>query len=274
MKVTLISVTPEALELLLFTKETRLAQDPGLFNQIRNWPMERKLEQLAYMRGTIQSSWEFVDYIFLIEGVSRSFTHQLVRTRHASFAQQSQRTVDMTGFEVVEPHGLPGAPKDDEPWGEAWGVFHAAMGLADTAYQNLRALNMPPQVARAVLPEAIATNIIVKANLRTLSEMAKVRLCTRTQGEYQDVFRAMRETVITIHPWAEEFIEVACVATGVCCFPNYHECPIQGMTFNPGTGFRYDRAEFSGLPIPPATREEIKKEWQSVRFEATPVASR
>ena len=58
-------------------------------------------------------------------------------------------------------------------------------------------------------------------SLRTLSEMAKVRLCVRTAGEYQEVFRAMRAAVVAVHPWAADFINVQCAATGTCAFPRY-----------------------------------------------------
>ena len=62
-----------------------------------------------------------------------------------------------------------------------------------------------------------------RADLRTLHEMAKLRLCTRTQGEYQRVFREMRARVIEIHPWVGEhdFLEVHCAANGTCAFPRY-----------------------------------------------------
>ena len=89
MKVTLIYATPGAIDLLLFTKSTRLQLTPGLMDEIRSWPEERKLNELRYMAKTVPSSWEFVDLIFSIEDVTRAFTHQLVRTRTASYAQQA-----------------------------------------------------------------------------------------------------------------------------------------------------------------------------------------
>ncbi len=101
MKVELISHTSRALETLIFAKQTRLTMTPGLFEEINLWPMEKKLEELRYMFGTIQSGFEFVDYIFLISDVSRAFTHQLVRHRSGtSFAEQARRIVDMKGFSV------------------------------------------------------------------------------------------------------------------------------------------------------------------------------
>jgi hypothetical protein len=62
MKVTLLSYTPNALDLLLFTKNTRLTMNGATLADIAAWPQEKKLAELEYMRNTIQSSWEFVDY--------------------------------------------------------------------------------------------------------------------------------------------------------------------------------------------------------------------
>ncbi len=89
MKVSLISHTPHAAELLIFTKSTRLNMSPGLMDEIMSWSEDKKLAELEYMAATIPSSWEFVDYVFMIEGVSRAFTHQFVRSRNASYAQQT-----------------------------------------------------------------------------------------------------------------------------------------------------------------------------------------
>lgn len=316
MTVQLITCTPDALDILLMTKETRLDFNPELLEEIRNWPMSDKLAALDYMRGTIQSSWEFVDYTFLITGVSRAFTHQFVRTRQGSYAQQSQRTVDMSGFDYLIPGGLreqdileadPPLTSTNEHgiefldldetlnsspdmstarnWYD-WGIL-----ATEYAYRKMIEKGAPPQDARGVLPTNIATNIVGKFSLRALSDMAKLRLCTRTQGEYQDIFRAMREAVIAVHPWAEPFIEVHCVALGVCAFPNYHECPIKGPLMDPETGLRWDggltKRTLTVIPSPengltkpltltheypahPAPRWYIKQTWNDLRYEAVP----
>lgn len=217
MKVSLISHTPDALNLLLRTKNTRLsnkADDPA------NWSDEKRQEHLEYMRDTIKSSWEFVDYVFEIEGVTRSFTHQLVRTRTGSYAQQAMRVVDARH----QPVGEPWCGMSEE---EA-AIWHNAVSSNIEAYGDLIDAGMAPQDARGLLPTNIETSILAKFNLRTLSDMAKLRLCSRTQGEYQDVFRAMRQAVALVHPWAEEFLQVHCVSTGTCAFPRYGkaECPV------------------------------------------------
>lgn len=269
MKVTLLKYDPDALDLLLFTKQTRLTQSPGLLEEIRDWTEERKLEEWDYMKGTIQSSWEFCEYTFLIDGVSRAFTHQLVRTRTGSYAQQSQRTVNMEGFEYTVPEGLLEGARAAE------NLYHESMGETASNYISLINLGANPQDARGILPTNICTNITAKFSLRTLSDMAKLRLCTRTQGEYQEVFRQMREAVISVHPWAEPVLRVHCAATGVCAFPNYHECPIKPGIFNPDTGHRWDQPFYSDgspmcTPMIPLTRDQIQAKWEGTRYEAVP----
>ena len=199
MKATLIYYTPHAVELLLFTKSTRLNMSPSLLDEIHAWPAEKKAEELAYMANTIPSSWEFVDYVFLLEGVSRAFTHQLVRTRHGSYAQQSLRIVDAGSFDYVETARNKASP-------EAAYHIAAANGATRIAYAALRACGQPPEDARGILPTNIATNIVAKFNLRTFAELARSRTGGRTQGEYQDVLNAMVDGVLMVHPWASLFL--------------------------------------------------------------------
>jgi len=216
MEVKLLSHTPNALDLLLRTKNTRLGSD----NDPATWSAERKAEHLSYMLDTIKSSWEFVDYTFEISGVSRAFTHQLVRTRAGHYAQESQRTVDVRAQAVLRPEAALAEAG-------AIGVWEEAERCMMGAYAQMIDAGVPVQDARGILPTNITTSITAKFDLRTLSAMAAVRLCVRTQGEYQDVFRAMRAAVLDVHPWAAPFIEVQCVATGTCAFPRYGraQCP-------------------------------------------------
>jgi len=215
MKVTLIDYQPDALELLIFTRGTRL-KGVKRKQDIYDWPYERKMEELDKIKDTIKSSWEFVSYIFSIENVSRNFTHQLVRTRTQSYAQESLRAVDASESGVYNL-GL------NESYDDA--VYTSL-----ACYKEQIEQGVPIQDARGCLPTDILTNIIVKTDLRTLHDTALTRLCVRTSGEYQDVFKAMKAAVIYVHPWAEPFINVACVQTGICCFPRYTECPVQEYT--------------------------------------------
>src|SRR4051812_1016288 len=82
-----------AASLMIWTKRTRTEISPGGLEEIRSWPEERKLEELRYMAATVPSSWEMCDFMFLITGVTRAFTHQLVRTRTLSYAQQAMQVL-------------------------------------------------------------------------------------------------------------------------------------------------------------------------------------
>lgn len=246
MNVSLISYTPDAMTLLLRTKNTRLKHD----SDPATWTDQGRNEHLAYMLDTIRSSWEFVDYVFQIDGVTRAFTHQLVRTRAGSYAQESQRTVDArdNGYDI--PDSVAGSSRTIYEWSCA-----DAFG----AYKALLDAGVPAQDARGVLPTATFTSITAKYSLRTLSDMARVRLCTRTQGEYQNVFRAMRAAVLEVHPWAAPFIDVQCAATGTCAFPRYGKasCPF------------YDpRMDLSSLKA-----EVSARFWASAIHEARPKAA-
>lgn len=224
MEVKLINYTPNALELLIYTKNTRL-QGNHTLQDIIDSDMDWKLDQLSYMRDTIKSSWEFVDYTFEINGVSRAFTHQLVRTRQGSYAQESHRSGDLSNHDWVS--------LDEDKYGpDVCQDFDDAMENGFQQYQDMISNGAERQDARGVIGTAVATNIIAKFNLRTLHQMAEVRLCTRTQGEYQNVFRTMRSEIMAVHPWAGDFIQVFCANHGTCCFPRYTECPIQKYTLN------------------------------------------
>ena len=187
MKVKLVNYTSDAVNLLLFTKNTRLMDDDNALSKIKTWSEEKKQEELDYMLNTIRSSWEF--------------THQFVRTRQASYAQQSQRTVDMEGFTYYTPERF-----NEEGNEHAKLIYDQTMEVINMRYQQLRELGIPAEDARGVLPTNIHTNIVAKFNLRTLSEMAKSRLSPRAQGEYQEVFKLMVKEVIAVHPWAEPFL--------------------------------------------------------------------
>lgn len=199
MKVTLISTTPEAKELLIFTKSTRLTMSPGLMDEIRAWPEEKKLAELEYMANTIPSSWEFVDYVFMIEGVSRAFTHQFVRSRQGSYAQQTMRVLNMGEYDYVYTDRVAGDV-------QARGIVDIVNENIRLGYNKLIELGLPAEDARGVLPTNIATNIVAKFNLRAFVDLAKSRTGGRTQGEYQKVMNAMVDEVLKVHPWAEKFL--------------------------------------------------------------------
>jgi flavin-dependent thymidylate synthase len=206
MKVTLIDYTgnghPDPLyaaRLLVYTKNTRLEQGVETRAKVSMMPQEEIAKELHYIATTIRSSWEFVDYVFEIRDVTRAFTHQLVRTRTGSYAQQAQRVVDMSGFGSLTPDTCKNDP-------EVLAVWHETMAAIQTGYAKLKELDVPAQDCRGVLPTNVYTNIIAKFNLRTLADLIGKRKNLRAQGEYADVARAIEAEVLAVHPWTDNFL--------------------------------------------------------------------
>ncbi len=259
MKVSLIACTTDALDVLLFTKSTRLTMSPEGLDAVRAMTPERKAEELRYMRNTIQSSWEFVDYIFAIEGVTRAFTHQLVRHRvGTSFAQQAQRVVNMQGFDYLATGdvtgGLPDHAKHTDGVNDYVSVdlthssdselYEQGMDAINVVYTAMTKRGVKPQDARGILPTNVLTNIVFKANLRTLHDMALKRLCVKAQGEFQDVFDGIVAAVVAEHPWAGDFLKVQCAWNGTCLFPSLpvEQCHVKRHVYDPTTQQSYGMA--------------------------------
>ena len=240
--VDLVNVTPGALELLIYTKSGRLNAGTTLM-EISCWDLAKKLEHLGYMMDTIKTSFEFVDYVFEIKNVSRAFTHQLVRTRTASFQQQSQRTVDARDFTYLRPTNHP--------------AYKRAFEISLEEYANMLDDGVPVQDARGVLGTNIHTQIFIKGNLRTFSSMAELRLCKRTQGEYQTVFKKMVAKILEVHPWAAPLLECYCIRYGICAFPRYKKCPVQQFCFDPAK-----------------KRYQIRYAWEKSEHVANPVVNK
>ena len=202
MNVTLIDSTNNAVEKLIFTKNTRLNMTADRMEVIRNMPLEEKMIELTYMANTIKSSWEFVNFTFAIEGVTRAFTHQFVRNRQGSYAQQTMRILDMGTFEYITGPSIEGNQLAEE-------LYHDTMATINAAYQELIEMGAKIEDARGLLPTNICTNIVVQYNLRTLSDLVASRASPRTQGEFREVMNKMTDAVIEAHPWTHLFLRDA-----------------------------------------------------------------
>lgn len=187
-----------AADLLIFTKNTRIKMAPNGLREIARWPVEKKLEELAYMANTIRSSWEFCDYVFLLEDVTRALTHQLVRHRTGSYAQQTQQVLKIDASAVETPRGLSSQAAD---------TWKGAVETMAFAYDEMLERGATIEQARGILPTNIKTNIVVKFDLRTLVDVFHQRISPRNLGEFRDIAVAMRDAVLLVHPWAWVFID-------------------------------------------------------------------
>jgi len=167
---------------------------------------------------------EFIDLHFLLEGVSRAFTHQLVRQRTAVYVQESLR------FAVVEdlPVGVPPslqALKEDDPRRVVW---TDTIDEIANSYMQLIGAGIPAEDARSILPTNTLTRVHYKTNLRNLADHAGNRLCTQAQFEWRQVWAQMIKAVRSYGVWPPsqewqferiaELFKPVCFQTGRCQF--------------------------------------------------------
>lgn len=156
---------------------------------------------------------EAVELHFVIEGIDRAMTHQLVRQRvGAAFAQESLRfavvgdLLDSTTLPPSLAGTMPhsewvgsahwvGADKETEKrqrWRQAWDT---ALHEIDAAYTLLVQSGMPAEEARGLLPHCTATRVHYHTNLRALSKTAGDRLCTQAQFAWRRVVAQMIDAI-------------------------------------------------------------------------------
>ena len=106
--------------------------------------------------------------------VDRGISHELVRHRLASFAQESTRycnySKDDFGSEItfIIPDYL-------EYKSEGWNIWKEFMKQAEDAYFKMLDFGLSPQQARAVLPNSLKTEVVMTANLREWRHFFKLR---------------------------------------------------------------------------------------------------
>lgn len=113
--------------------------------------------------------FEFIDVI--VDFVTnRAISHQIVRHRHASILQESQRYVRFnTGnIQFIKPVGF-------DPNDPGWQVWLRSCQRAADDYCEMLAYGKTPQQAREVLPSATATRLRVKANCREWMHIMSLR---------------------------------------------------------------------------------------------------
>lgn len=139
----------------------------------------------------LQAPLEAIKLHFLIDGVDRAFTHQIVRQRTAVYAQESMRfaVVDDLKAGTTLPPSLsydPEKPEDDGTVLRA--TWFTALDQISKAYQYLVDNGVPAEDARGLLPHATATRLNYITDMRNLADHAGNRLCTQAQFHWRIVF--------------------------------------------------------------------------------------
>ena len=155
---------------------------------------------------------------FYITGVSRALTHELIRHRHLSYSQLSQRFVDEEDANIVVPPAVRNAKGINEPYYDeelGGGVIGATEnlkvmgGLAIATYaglveelQEVEGLSRKQarEAARAVLPNMIETRIVVTGNMRAWHEVIERRTAPDADAEFQQVAGMIRDELKKLAP--------------------------------------------------------------------------
>lgn len=233
MKVTLITYTPEpekvvatAAKLCYSSSDIATLQDNLTDDKINSF-----VSMLADMHH--ESPFEHISFTFGIEGVSRSLTHQLVRHRIASYSQKSQRYVSEDNFEYIIPEAI-------QNNGNSYMAFNKLMDIINMTYKYIeqeltedfktyylcegcdektalnKAKKSAAENARAVLPNACETKIIVTMNARSLFNFFAHRCCNRAQDEIRELANEMYKLVYNIAPNIFKNAGPNCVTQGRC----------------------------------------------------------
>lgn len=129
---------------------------------------------------------------FVFTGISRTLTHELIRHRAGfGYSQLSQRYVDESVAEYVEPDVIANHPELHRIWLDAVAHSHQAyMSLVEKLQESFRdepdktlRRKLARQAARSVLPNATETKIFVTANARALRHFIELRASRHAEVE-------------------------------------------------------------------------------------------
>jgi thymidylate synthase (FAD) len=208
MTVELIAIMPNAEAVIEKAGRTCYCSTP------KAQPASEKNLIYRIIKNGHHSVLEHASATFRITGVSRSFTHQLVRHRLCAFSQRSQRYVNEKSFAFVEPESI-------REKTEAHKLFEEFMAEAKNAYCKLQELGIKNEDARFVLPNAVQSEIVISANFRELRHILSVRCDRHAQWEIRNValqmLRIMKEQAPSVFG---DFVIDEETATACTSFPS------------------------------------------------------
>jgi thymidylate synthase (FAD) len=202
-------VTPEATEVL----DTQVGADHVDYlaefagracYQAWDRPNPKTRENADYLRSIIgkghESVLEHASFTFYITGVSRSLSHELIRHRHLSFSELSQRYVDMAEAEIVMPPAYrdlveraaaaSGVSREqlEQEWQSSFDDLRedyedTAALLAEHGFPRKQAR----EAARCVMPNATETRLVVSGNVRAWRHVIRLRGSEHADAEIREL---------------------------------------------------------------------------------------
>jgi thymidylate synthase (FAD) len=159
---------------------------------------------------------------FYLSGISRSLTHELIRHRHFSYSQLSQRYVPERDAAMVEPEVIAEDP-------ELHAMFLEAAEASLDAYTRLleglekkfasvenvtSRRKQARQAARAVLPNATETRIVVTGNYRAMRHFVAMRASEHADVEIRELAVAMLRELQRVAPHVFADFEISTLPDG------------------------------------------------------------
>lgn len=189
-------------------------------------PNPKTATNAGYLRHIVDvghfSVLEHASVSFYITGVSRSCTHELIRHRHFSYSQLSQRYVPETDAQIVVPPGL-----DDDP--QLRRILVEAADASRAAYTELLARleatfaqapnavlsrKQARQAARAVLPNATETRLVVTGNYRAWRHFIAMRASEHADLEIRRLAIACLRQLVDVAPAVFADFQISTLADG------------------------------------------------------------
>jgi len=157
-------------------------------------------EEMERFLGDIQNTklgtpLEMMNFVFLFRDVPRSWTHQLVRTRMASYVQESTRFYGKKGVYKVL------APKTSVVDHHINKYYFEGNVTAIQSYVNMMDEGIVSnEDARQVLPQSFLTNVFVGIDMKTLMGIHEVRWCCQAEpSTWIPVMRGIKKHIASIY---------------------------------------------------------------------------
>lgn len=270
-KVTVSVCTPDPLGVMAMVNAQYTGRNLTSPSQVTD-DERREAWEAATMSQLSETPLEWIQLSINFENVSRAFTHQLVRTRMATYAQESQRFAvkEDAGDSVKLPPSIAHTlsttefvakcfdegvdPDINTDPAQGWRLeWDAIVNATSKSYSTLVESGMPAEDARGILPTNVLTRIHVRIDMKTLLKMAGSRLCTQAQFEWRAVFAELARAIRVYgesnkdryHKWQYDLMAGAfrpvCYAEGHCPMKAKSDryCSIRGQV---------DAFEAAGVP--------------------------
>jgi len=177
---TLLWITPDAEKMIELAARTCYKSEENI-TKTSHVKLIQKLIEMGH-HAMLEHASASIKFI-----CDRGVTHELVRHRLCSYAQESTRYCnygkDKFGAEIsiIKPPGLNGEHQ--------YACWVEACKCAEKNYLHLLASGCPPQIARSVLPTCLKTEIVCTANLREWRHIFSLRLSAKAHPQIKEIMQ-------------------------------------------------------------------------------------